>query len=66
MMTSFLTRAQAPTNVPSGAVPYSPEILPLMQSLLQALADIDVMHEKEREGVQTSALNARQKEEALG
>jgi hypothetical protein len=37
-----------------------------MQSLLQALADIDVMHEKEREGVQTSALNARQKEEALG
>jgi hypothetical protein len=36
-----------------------------MQSL-QALADIDFMHEKEREVVQSSALNARQKEKALG
>lgn len=36
-----------------------------MQSLLQALADIDFMHENEREVVQSSALNARQ-EEALG
>ena len=37
---------------PSGV--YSPDILPLMQSLLATLADIDLEHEQELSKVETS------------
>lgn len=37
---------------------YSPDILPLLQSLLSTLADIDFAHESDLETVKNSAIEA--------
>jgi hypothetical protein len=47
------------------AVAYSPEILPLMQSLLRALADIDFNFERDLETVATSAIDEPLKQKAV-
>jgi hypothetical protein len=44
---------------------YSPDILPLTQSLLRALADIDFEFQKDRETILTSAIDEPLKQGAI-
>ena len=48
---------------PPGA--YSPDILPLLQSLLAALADIDFEYQKDRETILKSAIEEPFKQRAI-
>lgn len=52
-----------PSQQPPGT--YSPDILPLTQSLLRALADIDFEYQKDRETIQTNAIEEPLKQGAL-
>lgn len=45
---------------------YSPDILPRLQSVLAALADIDVAHEKNVTRVASSAMDADRKRDMIG
>jgi hypothetical protein len=47
-------RTSGMSHQPTGT--YSPDILPLMQSLLRALADIDFEFQKDRETILKSAI----------
>jgi hypothetical protein len=44
---------------------YSPDILPLTQSLLRALADIDFEYQKDQETILTSAIEKPFKQRAI-
>jgi len=44
---------------------YSPDILPLTQSLLRALADIDFEYQKDKETILTSAIEEPFKQRAI-
>jgi hypothetical protein len=52
-----------PSQPPSGT--YSPDILPLLQSLLAALADIDFEYQKDRETILRSAIEEPLKQRAI-
>ena len=51
------------SNQPTGT--YSPDILPLMQSLLRVLADIDFEYQKDRETILKSAIEEPFKQRAI-
>jgi hypothetical protein len=55
------------SSEPSRQLPgtYSPDILPLLQSLLAALADIDFEFQKDRETILKSAIDEPLKQRAI-
>ncbi|WP_048709328.1 hypothetical protein [Microvirga massiliensis] len=49
----------------ANARPYTPEITPMLQSLLAALADIDLAYESDLEVIQNSAIDGVLKQRAI-
>ncbi len=52
-------------GLPTANRAYSPDILPLLQSVLAALADIDFAHEKSLDGIRQSPADDAQKSAAI-
>ena len=64
MASAMLKRLHSGTpQQPAGT--YSPDILPLTQSLLRALADIDFEYQKDRETILKSAIEEPFKQRAI-
>ena len=61
---AMLNRLPSGSSQPLPGI-YSPDILPLLQSLLGALADIDFEYQKDRETILKSAIEEPLKQRAI-
>ncbi|MBM6581503.1 hypothetical protein ILT44_15005 [Microvirga sp. BT689] len=63
-MTANVEHSHGP-DVPSPELVYAPDILPRLQFLLAALADIDVVHERSLETIKNTPADDNRKDEII-